>query len=398
MKCDYLIVGAGFSGCVLAERISSQLDKRVLIVEKRDHIGGNCYDYYNSDGILVHKYGPHWFHTNDAGVFAYISRFTQWRHHFHKVKACVDGMKLPFPINMDTINGLYGMKLTSPEEVQQFYDSVRVKEIVNPANAEEMIISQVGWDLYNKFYKHYTKKQWQLDPKELKGSITARVPVRTSRDDRYFTDTYQGLPKHGYNELFRKMTTHSKISILLQVDYKEVLDSIAFDQMIYTGPIDSFFDHTFGRLPYRSLRFEHETLDVENYQDCQQVNYPKDFDFTRVLEWKHATGQRHHKTTITREYPCSPDEINDKFYPVLTGESEQLLRKYQEEAARLKNVKFCGRLADFKYYNMDQVIARALSVFEKDICGSFAKLNINYGKDRKGTSSPEPFGRGQLSF
>ncbi|WCT14911.1 UDP-galactopyranose mutase [Mucilaginibacter jinjuensis] len=363
---DYLIVGAGYSGSVLAERIAKELNKKVLVVDRRSHIAGNAYDHYNEDGILVHKYGPHWFHTNDKKVFDYLSEFTEWRFNYHRVKTYVDGRLLPIPINMDTLNELYGLKLQSPEEVQAFFDGVKV-DTGNPANSEEMVISQVGEDLYKKFFKGYTLKQWEIDPKDLAASVTARIPTRTNRDDRYFTDTYQGVPKHGYTEMFSKMLDHPNISVMLQTDYKDIIGKIEFGKMIYSGPIDSFFDYKFGKLPYRSLRFEHETFNQENYQSHQQINYPNDYDFTRIVEWKHATGQKSPVTTITREYSLLAEEGMEKYYPIPKEDNHELYKQYKAEADKLDDVIFCGRLADYKYYNMDQVVARALMLFEKKL-------------------------------
>lgn len=363
---DYLIVGAGFSGSVLAERLASQHNKKILIVDKRNHIGGNAYDHYNEHGILIHRYGPHWFHTNDKKVFDYLSKFTEWRYHYHRVRSYVDGMLVPIPINRDTINALYGLNLNGPEDVQRYYDGVKVN-IPSPANAEEMVISQVGEELYNKFFKGYTLKQWEIHPRDLAASVTARIPVRTNRDDRYFTDTYQGIPKHGYTALFQKMLDHPNISVLLQTDYRSLINHVPHRKMIYTGPIDAFFDHKFGKLPYRSLRFEHETLNQEVYQPFQQINYPNEYDFTRIVEWKHATGQKSHLTTITREYAVAADENQEKYYPVPRDVNHELFKKYKAEADQLEHVLFCGRLADYKYYNMDQVIARALMISEKEI-------------------------------
>ncbi|GAA3994856.1 UDP-galactopyranose mutase [Mucilaginibacter dorajii] len=362
---DYLIVGAGFAGSVLAERLATQANKRVLLVDKRTHIGGNAYDNYNEDGILVHKYGPHWFHTNDKGVFDYLSQFTEWRFHYHRVKSYVDGNLLPIPINMDTVNELYGLKLSSPEDVQTFFDTVKV-QIDNPKNSEEMVISQVGKDLYDKFFKNYTLKQWEIHPKDLAASVTARIPTRTNRDNRYFTDKYQCMPKYGYTAMFNKMLMSPNISILLNTDYNDIIKEVSYKKMIYTGPIDSFFDYKFGKLPYRTLRFEHETFNQENYQGLQQVNYPNDFDFTRIIEWKHATGQKSNLTTITREYSLLADDHSDKYYPIPREENHALFNKYKAEADKIESVLFCGRLADYKYYNMDQVIARSLSLFKKE--------------------------------
>jgi UDP-galactopyranose mutase len=363
---DYVIIGAGFSGSVLAERIATELNLKVLVVDKRDHIGGNAYDYYNEHGILMHKYGPHWFHTNDKTVFDYLSRFTDWRLHFHRVRSSVDGTLVPIPINRDTIKLLYGKDMQSSEEVQAYYDQLKIP-IKHPSNSEEMITSQVGDELFNKFFKGYTIKQWGIEPKDLAASVTGRIPVRTNRDDRYFTDTYQGLPKLGYTEMFKKMLSHPNISIMLQTDYREIINEIKFKKMIYTGPIDSFFNYKFGKLPYRSLRFEHETFNQEKYQDFQQVNYPNEYDFTRIVEWKHATGQDSKVTTISREYSLAAEEGMEKYYPIPRDVNHQIFKKYKDESEKLKNVIFCGRLADYKYYNMDQIVARALTIFKQKI-------------------------------
>ncbi|QJD96565.1 UDP-galactopyranose mutase [Mucilaginibacter robiniae] len=363
---DFLIVGAGFSGSVFAERIASQLNQRVLIVDQRDHIGGNAFDYYNEAGILIHKYGPHWFHTNDKGVFSYLSAFTDWHYHYHRVKSYVDGTLVPIPINLDTLKLLYGLNLQSPAEVQAYYDQVKIP-VKTPTNSEEVVTSQVGEDLYNKLFKGYTLKQWGIPPKELAASVAGRIPVRTNRDDRYFTDSYQGMPKHGYTAMFKKMLSHPNISIMLQTDYRTIINEISHKKLIYTGPIDSFFDYKYGKLPYRSLRFEHETLNQEQYQSHQQINYPNDYDFTRVVEWKHATQQKSQVTTITREYPMPAEGGMEKYYPIPKEDNHLLFRKYQEEADKLDHVVFCGRLADYKYYNMDQVVARSLKIFEDQI-------------------------------
>ena len=363
---DYLIVGAGFAGSVFAERIAGQLNKKVLIVDKRSHVAGNAFDYYNEDGILVHKYGPHWFHTNNKKIFDYLSQFTEWHFHEHKVRSCINGKLYPFPINRDTINMLYNLNLKTGREVQDYYNSVR-KEIKELSNSEEMVLSQVGEDLFNKFYKGYTLKHWEIEAKDLAPGVTARIPVRTNTDDRYFTDTYQGVPKHGYTEMFNRMLNNKNITVILNTDYKDIISSTKFNKMIYTGPIDEFFGFRFGKLPYRSLRFEHETMEQEYYQECQQVNYPNDHAFTRIIEWKHATGQKHPKTTITREYPLQAEDGMDKYYPIPQDENRELYNKYKAEGDKLQSVIFCGRLADYQYYNMDQVTARALSIFEKNI-------------------------------
>ncbi|MEW6219441.1 MAG: UDP-galactopyranose mutase [Thermodesulfobacteriota bacterium] len=356
---DYCIVGAGLAGCVLAERLASQAGRRVLVVERRDHIGGNCFDYYDEAGILVHKYGPHYFRTNRRHVFAYLSQFTDWHYVYYRIRVMVDGRLVPLPINLDTVNELYGSSWDS-EACQAFFARTRAT-IPQPANSEEVILAKVGRDLYEKIYEAYTVKQWGLSPRELDPSVCARIPVRFNRDDRYFTDRYQAMPKDGYHRLFARLLAHPKIHLLLKTDWHEIRQAIPFGKLIYTGPIDAFFDHCYGRLPYRSLRFEHETLDQEVFQPVSQVNYPVDYDFTRIVEIKHVTGQRHPKTTIVREYPEADGE---PYYPVPRPESQALLEQYLA-AARPTGVHFIGRLAQYRYLNMDEVVDEALALFER---------------------------------
>lgn len=357
---DYLIVGAGFAGSVLAERLARGSNKKVLICDKRPHIGGNAYDHYNEHGVLVHKYGPHIFHTNSKEVFEYLSRFTEWRPYEHRVLASVDGMTLPIPINLDTINRLYGMNLTSLE-AKQFLDSMAepVEKIVT---SEDVIVSKVGRELYEKFFKNYTRKQWGLDPSELDSSVIARVPVRTNRDDRYFTDTYQAMPLHGYTRMFERMLDHSNIKILLNTDYREIVDDIPFSEMIYTGPIDEFFDYRYGKLPYRSLEFKHETIEAELFQEAPVVNYPNGQPYTRITEFKYLTGQKHAKTSIVYEFPRAE---GDPYYPVPRKQNANLYAQYKELADATPGVRFVGRLATYKYYNMDQVTGQALATYAK---------------------------------
>jgi UDP-galactopyranose mutase len=357
---DYLIVGAGFAGSVLAERLASGSGKRVMICDKRPHIGGNAYDYYNDDGILIHKYGPHIFHTNSADVFEYLSRFTEWRDYQHRVLAEVDGMRVPIPINLDTINKLYGLKLNA-HEVKDFFEKVREKR--EPVRtSEDVVINAVGRELYEKFFRGYTRKQWGLDPSELDASVTARVPTRTNRDDRYFTDSFQAMPKHGYTRMFERMLDHPNIKIMLNCDYKEIQKEVAFREMVYTGPVDSFFDYRYGKLPYRSLEFKHETHDVEVFQEAPVVNYPNGQPYTRVTEFKYLTGQVHKKTGVVYEYPKAE---GDPYYPIPRPENAELYKKYQELADARDDVHFVGRLATYKYYNMDQIVAQALTVYGK---------------------------------
>jgi UDP-galactopyranose mutase len=357
---DYLVIGAGFAGCVLAERLASVLDKKVLIADRRPHIGGNAYDHYNEAGILVHKYGPHIFHTNSREVFSYLSRFTEWFPYQHRVRACVDGQLVPIPINLDTINTLYGTSFTS-FELAEFYKSIA--EPRSPIKtSEDVIINQVGRELYEKFFKNYTRKQWGLDPSELDAAVTARVPVRTNRDDRYFTDAYQAMPRHGFTRMFERMLAHPNINILLNTDYRQIEGAILYDETICTAPIDEYFDYRFGPLPYRSLRFEFETLDTPQVQPVAVINYPNDHLYTRITEFKHLSGQSHPKTTRVYEYPQAE---GDPYYPIPRADNTALYKKYQELADATPGVHFVGRLGTYKYYNMDQVVAQALTMFAK---------------------------------
>jgi UDP-galactopyranose mutase len=357
---DFLIVGAGFAGSVMAERLARERNQRVLLVDRRPHIGGNAHDRYDEHGVLIHPYGPHIFHTNAAEIYAYLSRFTQWRPYEHRVLASVDGQLVPLPINLDTVNKLYGLSLTSfemgtwLESIAEHKDEIR--------NSEDVIVSKVGRELYNKFFRGYTRKQWGLDPSELDASVTARVPTRTNRDDRYFSDTFQAMPKDGYTRMFERMLDHPNIKIMLNTDYREVVDLVPWRRMVYTGPIDAFFDYQYGRLPYRSLRFEHVHLAQERFQAVGTVNYPNDCAYTRVSEFKHLTGQAHAGTSVVYEYPTAE---GDPYYPVPRPENAALYRKYQELADSLENITFVGRLATYKYYNMDQVVGQALAAFRR---------------------------------
>lgn len=357
---DYLIVGAGFAGSVLAERLANVLGQRVLIVDKRPHIGGNAYDRYDDHGVLIHPYGPHIFHTNSEDIFDYLSRFTQWRPYQHRVLASVDGQMVPMPINLDTINQLYGLNLTS-FEVEKFFESVAEKK-EEIRTSEDVVVSKVGRELYNKFFRGYTRKQWGLDPSELDASVTARVPTRTNRDDRYFADKFQAMPLHGYTRMFEKMLSHPNIKIMLNTDYRDIVDVIPWRHMVYSGPVDAFFDCKYGKLPYRSLRFEHVHVPKEQFQPVGTVNYPNDYGYTRISEFKHITGQEHASTSVVYEYPCAE---GDPYYPVPRAENAELYRKYEAEAENTPNVTFVGRLATYRYYNMDQVVGQALAAFKR---------------------------------
>jgi len=360
VEFDYLIVGAGFAGSVLAERLARTLGKRVLIVDKRTHIGGNAYDRYDDAGVLIHPYGPHIFHTNSSDVFDYLSQFTKWRPYQHRVLASVDGQLLPMPINLDTVNKLYGLNLTS-FELEKFFESVaESKDVVR--TSEDVVVNKVGRDLYNKFFRGYTRKQWGLDPSELDASVTARVPTRTNRDDRYFTDTFQAMPLHGYTRMFEAMLNHPNIKVMLNTDYRDILNMLSWKHMIYTGPIDAFFDNKYGKLPYRSLDFQHVTLAQDRFQSAGTVNHPNDYGYTRVSEFKHITGQSHASTSLVYEYPCAE---GDPYYPVPRAENTELYKRYEAQADLTENVTFVGRLASYKYYNMDQVVGQSLAVFKR---------------------------------
>lgn len=357
---DYLIVGAGFAGSVLAERLATQANKKVLIVDKRNHIAGNAYDHYDEAGILVHKYGPHIFHTNSKQVFDYLSQFTKWRNYQHRVLASVDGQLFPIPINLNTINNMYGLNLCS-DELHSFFESrTEKKKEIN--TSEDVVVNAVGRELYEKFFRGYTKKQWDMDPSELNASVAARIPTRVNKDDRYFTDTYQAMPLHGYTKMFEQMLSHPNINIMLNTDYKDIIKETTFRKLIFTGPVDEYFDHRFGKLPYRSIEFKFETYDQERFQETGTVNYPNDYAFTRITEFKYLTGQKHHKTSVVYEYPKAE---GDPYYPIPNPEYNELYRRYQELTNELEDVYFVGRLATYKYYNMDQVVAQALSTFKK---------------------------------
>ncbi|HTL08965.1 MAG TPA: UDP-galactopyranose mutase [Chitinophagaceae bacterium] len=364
---DFLIVGAGFAGAVLAERLATQAGKKVLIIDKRPHIGGNTYDYFDNAGILVHKYGPHIFHTNSREIFDYLGQFTAWRPYEHRVLASVDGRLVPLPINLDTINQLYGLNLSSSEVEAYFAAHAEKKERI--LTSEDVVISKVGRDLYQKFFKNYTKKQWDLDPSELDAAVAARIPTRSNRDDRYFTDTYQAMPLHGYTRMFEKMLNHPNIKIMLNTDYKEIEKYIPFKEMIYTGPVDYYFDYCYGKLPYRSIEFKFETADREVFQPTGTVNYPNEQAYTRITEFKYLTGQQHAKTSVVYEYPTAD---GDPYYPIPRQENNELYKRYQLLTTALPHVHFTGRLATYKYYNMDQVVAQSLTLYKK-----FALLKEN---------------------
>lgn len=355
---DFVIVGAGFAGAVTAERMARCFGKKVLVVDRRPHIGGNAYDDYNQDGILIHRYGPHIFHTNSENVFEYLSQFTAWRPYQHRVLAAVDGKLVPIPINRTTVNLLYDFRLTTDSEVEAFF-AEQAEPRASLKTSEDVVVSKVGRDLYEKLFRNYTRKQWGRDPSELDAQVAARIPVRTGCDDRYFTDRFQAMPKHGYTRMFENMLDHPNIKLELGCDYRDVVGHVKCREVVYSGPIDEFFAFRFGKLPYRSLQFQHETVPVECFQSVAVINYPNEHAYTRVTEFKHLTGQAHRRTSIVYEYPAN---AGDPYYPVPTPENAALYKRYAQLAAEHRHVHFVGRLATYKYYNMDQVVAQALTL------------------------------------
>lgn len=379
---DYVIIGTGFAGSVLAERIATQLNKKVLMIEKRNHIGGNAYDSYDSQGILIHNYGPHIFHTKVKKVWDYLSNFTDWHLYHHKVLGVIDGQKVPIPFNLNSINQVFPKNLAERLEkklIENFGYNKKVP-ILKLREVEDTDLKFLADYIYEKVFLGYTTKQWGVTPEELDPSVTGRVPVYISRDDRYFQDPYQGMPKEGYTKLFERMLDHENIKILLNTDYKEVLqfnfetgEASLFGQkfngkIIYTGPIDYFFDYKFGQLPYRSLNFVFEQFNQEKVQEVGTVNYPNDYNFTRITEFKHLTNQSSDKTTTVKEFSQEyiPGE-NIPYYPIKNENNLELYRLYKEEARKYDNLIFIGRLAEYQYYDMDMVVAKALRVFEEKI-------------------------------
>jgi UDP-galactopyranose mutase len=363
MSFDYLIVGAGFAGAVLAERLASAAGRRCLVIDRRDHIGGNSYDERDAAGILLHRYGPHYFRSNSQAIVDYLSQFTAWHPVEYEILSRTHGQLWNFPINLNTFEQLLGRPSTS-EEMERTLAEWR-EDIPNPRNSEEVIISQVGRRLYEMFFENYTLKQWKRHPRDLDASVCGRIPIRFNRDNRYLSERFQALPADGYTALFERMLDHPNITIELGADFRDVRDTIPFKRLIYTGMIDEYFDFCFGPLPYRSLRFERETLPQEFFQPAMQVNYPNDEAFTRIVEIKHATGQQSPVTTIVREYPDDYEPGKDAYYPIPAPDCRAIYQRYAELAASRPEVCFVGRLAQYRYYNMDQVVAMALKTFGK---------------------------------
>lgn len=358
---EWLVVGAGFAGSVMAERIASVLGERVRVIDRRGHVGGNAFDTHNAAGILMHCYGPHIFHTNSDAVLEYLSGFTAWRPYEHRVLASVDAKLVPIPINRTTLNMLYSAALRTEADAANFL-ARRAEPVTDIRTSEDVVVARVGRELYEKFFRFYTTKQWGCDPSRLDRSVTARIPVRHDTDDRYFTDRHQCMPIDGYTAMFRRMLDHPLIRVETGVDFAAVRQRRGWAGIIYTGAIDAYFGYRAGRLPYRSLRFEHQTFPRERYQPVGTVNYPQDRDYTRITEYKHLTGQAHPSTTVTFEYPSAE---GDPFYPVPCATSAAILARYEAMAEAETGTWFVGRLANYRYYNMDQVVAQALAVFRR---------------------------------
>ncbi|VVN39562.1 UDP-galactopyranose mutase [Pseudomonas fluorescens] len=358
---DYLIVGAGFAGSVLAERLAAGLGKRVLLIDRREHIGGNAYDHVDDAGVMVHRYGPHIFHTNAERIVQYLSRFTRWRPYEHRVLAQVAEHRVPIPINLTTLNTLYGLQMTEAQAADFLASRAQPVEAIR--TSEDVVVNQVGRELYELFFRGYTRKQWGLDPSELDKSVTSRVPTRTNSDDRYFGDTFQMMPLEGYTRMFERMLDHPNIDILLGTDFTAVADQVPYGHLVYSGPIDEYYDHCFGKLPYRSLRFQHETHAQPHFQPVAVVNYPDEaVPYTRITEYKHLTGQTHPLTSISYEFPCAD---GDPYYPVPRAENAELYKRYKALGDSTPNVTFLGRLGTYKYYNMDQVVGQALALYQR---------------------------------
>jgi len=355
---DFLIVGAGFAGCVSA-RVLADAGKTVMLIDRRPHVGGNAADHLDEHGVLIHPYGPHIFHTNSKRIFEYLSRYTDWRFYEHRVLAVVGTNKYPIPINRTTINSLYGLNLDE-KGVEDYLQSVRIEKS-SVRTSEDVVLNSVGHDLCEKFFRGYTLKQWGIDLSQLSAGVAARVPVRTNDDDRYFSDTFQFMPAKGYTAMFDRMLDHPSITVKLGADYTAVRNEVSYGHTVYTGPIDAYFDHCYGPLPYRSLEFVHEHLAVERTQEVGTVNYPNDHAYTRITEFKHLTGQQHSGTSIVREYPRDEGE---PYYPIPRPENESLYKRYEALAATTPNVTFVGRLAQYRYYNMDQIVGAALKAAE----------------------------------
>ena len=389
---DVLIVGAGFAGSVMAERLAADGGKKVLVIDRRPHFAGNAYDLPNEDGILYHLYGPHIFHTNSEEIFSYLSRFTKWRPYEHRVLADVRGQLVPMPINRTTLNMLYGLDLQTDEEAEAFLES-RAEPVAEIKTSADVVVSKVGRELYETFFQGYTRKQWGMDPSELDKSVTSRVPTRTNTDDRYFTDSFQAMPLEGYTAMFANMLDHPNIALRLGVEWEDVRREVTYDKLIFTGPIDEYFGYRYGKLPYRSLQFRHETIDQEVFQPVAVVNYPsEETPYTRITEYKYLTGQTAPKTSVTYEYPSAE---GDPYYPIPRPENQALFKRYEALSLAEPDVIFVGRLATYRYYNMDQVVGQALATYRRMQSAEAEQREALEASVRRATAAERPamFGR-----
>jgi UDP-galactopyranose mutase len=363
LKADVIIIGAGLSGATLARQYAN-LGKKVVVIEKRNHIAGNCYDYYNEDGVLVSKYGAHIFHTSYEDVYKFIKTYGEWKNYHHTVKASVDGELVPVPINLETINKVHRINLDE-KTVHDWLDQ-NSKKIDQIKNSEDACLSKFSQKLFDKIVKPYTIKQWDMEPKDLEAAVLERLPIRKDFTDGYFKDKYELLPLYSYTKYFESLLNHSNISVYTSIDFDSLNYNKTDEQIIfYTGRIDTYFNNEFGKLDYRSLKIEFETHDKEYYQEHSVINYPSlDVPFTRIIEFKHLTGQKHHKTTISKETATWDGEA---YYPVPNSKNRKIYEKYQKLAEQYENqnIYFVGRLANYKYFNMDQAIKNALDLFTK---------------------------------
>lgn len=375
---EIAVAGAGFAGSVMARQLADA-GNRVRVIEQRDHIGGNAFDFFNAEGLLVHRYGPHIFHTQSERIFDYLSRFTRWRFYEHRVRASIGGIEYPFPINRTTVNQVFGCDLQQGE-VDAFLATQRIHR--QPLNtSEDVVLATVGKTLGDLFYAGYTQKQWGCPLAALNASVVARVPWRDNDDERYFTDHFQYMPCDGYHVLFSRLLDHPNIAVELNTPFDRASQS-HFRHIVYTGPIDAWFDYCYGKLPYRSLRFEHLSLpQVERYQSVGTINYPLEHAYTRITEFKHLTGQHCPGTALVREYPS--DE-GPPFYPVPSPVNDALYARYRQLSRREPGVTFVGRLAQYRYYNMDQVVAAALKKSQRLIEGGMSWTSISLSSARAG--------------
>lgn len=368
-KVKNLIVGCGLSGIVLAERLASQKGEEVLIIDRRNHIGGNIYDYKDKEtGITVHQYGPHVFHTNDKKVWDYLSRFTDWHRFMYRVKAVMDGIEVNIPFNLDSLHKVFPGILADKLEAKLlerfgFNKKVPILELRKTNDKDLNFLAQY---VYEKVFLGYTVKQWGVRPEDLDASVSGRVPVYISRDDRYFQDKYQAIPASGYTVMVKNILKNPLIKVQLNTDFKDVRGKVEYERLFFSGAIDEYFDYEFGALPYRSLDLVFKKYNVEYLQSGPQINFPENYDYTRSVEYKYYLGEKADQTIVSYEYPCPfEDGKNERYYPIPGKENEDLYNRYLEKAKGLKNVHFIGRLGDYKYYNMDQTVARALELFEK---------------------------------